>query len=97
MSHNLDATVFVYRHLETGQVCALYADDARAMTGRSDHEHVATLEPRMWIEAHYDDVAREREACAKAAEDTARYCSSLASRSMVLEAAAAIRIRSTTK
>ena len=68
MTHNLEATVFVYRHRETGAIRALYMDDARAMIGRDDYEHVATLEPRMWIESHFDDAVKEREACAKLCE-----------------------------
>ena len=68
MTHNLDATVFVYRNRETGEIRALYVDDARAMIGRDDYEHVATLEPRMWIEHHFDDAINEREACAKIAD-----------------------------
>lgn len=65
MIRNPDATVFVYRHRETGAIRALYVDDARAMIDRDDYEHVATLEPRMWIEHHFDDAINEREACAK--------------------------------
>ena len=68
MTYNIDATVFVYRHCETREIRALYIDDARAMTGRADYEHIATLEPRAWIEAHYDDAEKEREACAQIAE-----------------------------
>lgn len=68
MTHNLDAAVFVYRNRETGAILALYADDERAMIGRDDYEHVATLEPRMWIEHHFDDEIKEREACAKIAD-----------------------------
>ena len=71
MTHNLDATVFVYRHRETGEIRALYVDDARAMNYRPDYEHVDTLEPRMWIEHHFDDEIKEREACAKACENVA--------------------------
>ena len=71
MTHNLEVTVFVYRHRETREIRALYIDDARAMTGRADYEHIATLEPRMWIEAHYDDAEKEREMCAQVCE--ARY------------------------
>ena len=59
--HNLNCTVFVYRHRETGAIRALYTEDARAMTGRDDYEHVASLEPRMWIEHHFDDAAKERQ------------------------------------
>ena len=65
MTHNLCATVFVYRHRETGTITALYSDDACAMNYRPDYEHVATLEPRTWIEHHFDDAINEREACAK--------------------------------
>lgn len=69
MTHNLDATVFVYRHRETGTITALYSDDACAMNYRPDYEHVATLEPRAWIEHHFDDAINEREACAKVCRD----------------------------
>ena len=48
MTHNLNSTVFVYRNRETGAIKALYTEGARAMTGRDDYEHVASLEPRMW-------------------------------------------------
>lgn len=68
MTHNLDAAVFVYRHCKTGAIRALYVDDARAMIDSDDYEHVASLEPRMWIEHHFDDAIKEREACAKIAD-----------------------------
>ena len=68
MTHNLCATVFVYRHRETGEIRALYVDEARSMIDRDDYEHVASLEPRMWIEHHFDDANKEREACAKIAD-----------------------------
>ena len=71
MTHNLCATVFVYRHRDTGAIRALYVDDARAMIGRYDYEHVASLEPRMWIEHHFDDAINEREACAKLCDESA--------------------------
>ena len=61
MAHNLNSTVFVYRNRETGAIKALYTEGARAMTGRDDYEHVASLEPRMWIEHHFDDAAKERQ------------------------------------
>ena len=89
MTHNLDATVFVYRHRETGEIRALYVDDARAMNYRPDYEHVATLEPRMWIQAHYDDARTEREACAQVAEE---WLGPVRDREMHI--AAAIRARS---
>lgn len=74
MTHNLDAAVFVYRIRETGEIHALYVDDARAMIDSDDYEHVASLEPRMWIEHHFDDAIKEREACAKIADaEIAKY------------------------
>ena len=69
MTRNPDATIYVYRHRETGTITALYSDDACAMNYRPDYEHVATLEPRMWIEHHFDDAIKEREACAKVCRD----------------------------
>ena len=71
MTHNLDATVFVYRHRKTGEVKALYYDSVLGMTYQTDYEHVATLEPRMWIEHHFDDAIKEREACAKLCDESA--------------------------
>ena len=71
MTRNPDATVYVYRHRETGTITALYSDDACAMNYRPDYEHVATLEPRMWIEHHFDDAIKEREACAKLCDESA--------------------------
>lgn len=68
MSRNPDATVYVYRHRETGAITALYSDAALDMLYQADHEHVATLEPRAWIEHHFDDAVKEREACAKIAD-----------------------------
>lgn len=69
MNNNLDATVFVYRHRDTSEVKALYHDSALGMTYQTDYEHVATLEPRMWIEHHFDDAVKERKACAKICRD----------------------------
>lgn len=71
MTRNPDATVYVYRHRETGAIRALYVDDARAMIDSDDYEHVASLEPRAWIEHHFDDVIKEREACAKLCDEQA--------------------------
>ena len=91
--HNINATVFVYRHRETRQIRALYIDDASAMTGRADYEHIATLEPRAWIEAHYDDAEMEREQCAQVCEliDTSAFGTE---RPAPNDCAAAIRARS---
>ena len=64
MTHKLDATVFVYRHRGTKEIKTRYLEDARELDGREGWEHVATLEPRMWLQYHYDDMIRERQLCA---------------------------------
>ena len=50
---SFDNAVFVYRHKDTGEICALYREDAVAMTGRAEWLHVGSLEPRAWIEANW--------------------------------------------
>lgn len=59
--HRLDCAVFVYRHKQTKEITALYIDDARAMGDREDFEHVATLEPRLFIQYHYDTIEKMKE------------------------------------
>ena len=61
MTHNLDATVFVYRLRETGQIKCEYIDQAKLMEDDPEWEHMATLEPRMWIECHWADIERNRD------------------------------------
>ena len=56
MTHRLDATVFVYRNIETREVKARYVEGARELDKNPDFVHVATLEPRMWIEYYFDLV-----------------------------------------
>lgn len=68
MENNLSATVFVYRHKETGAIHALYAEDAQALNGHADYDHIATLEPRHWIECHYDDKLNVNQNDARAEE-----------------------------
>lgn len=53
--NNLLATVFVYRERATGKIVAEYIDHT-APRLEPEYEHLATLEPRKWIEAHYDEV-----------------------------------------
>lgn len=60
-THNLDATVFVYKHKATDEVKAFYTNDAFVVDKNSDYEHVATLEPRMFIQEHYAALERERQ------------------------------------
>ena len=61
MTHNLDATVFVYRLFETGQIRCEYIDKARDLEDDPAWEHMATLEPRMWIEHHWMEVERNKD------------------------------------
>lgn len=56
-SHNMSATVFVYEHRKTGEVRAEYIEAALSIGHEDEHwNHVATLEPRMWIQAHWRAV-----------------------------------------
>lgn len=57
--HNLDATVFVYRNKKTKDICCEYREKAMEVDVNL-YDHIATLEPRMYIQYYYD----ERERCA---------------------------------
>ena len=61
MTHNLDATVFVYKEKKTGEIRCEYLDKARHLEEAENWEHIATLEPRMWIQCHWMDVERNRD------------------------------------
>lgn len=50
---SFDNAVFVYRHKDTGEIRALYREDAVAMAARAELVHVGSLEPRAWIEANW--------------------------------------------
>lgn len=57
LPHNIAASVFVYEHRQTGEVRAEYLNAALALGHEDEHwNHVATLEPRMWIQAHWRTV-----------------------------------------
>lgn len=59
-TNNLDATVFVYRNKETMQIKCEYVNKAMALEDDNGWEHLATLEPRAWIEHTYTVRERER-------------------------------------
>lgn len=64
--HRLDATVFVYRNKTNKEIRCEYAD------GKVDgklYEHIATLEPRMYIQYHYDDQEKFALLCEKMGMD----------------------------
>jgi len=51
--NNTAATVFVYRHKATGEVAAHYTDAACIKQALPDWKLVASLEPRLWIQANW--------------------------------------------
>ena len=53
MVSSFDRAVFVYRHRDTGEIRALYCEDAMALAVRAEWLHVGSLEPRAWIEANW--------------------------------------------
>jgi hypothetical protein len=57
--NNLDATVFVYRHRSTGEVRCTYVDGN--LDKNPEWVHEASLEPRLWIQAHWDEITVEKD------------------------------------
>ena len=57
MTHNLEATVFVYKSKTEGSIRAEYMEGARGLD-KDEWIHLATLEPRLWIQYHYEDVEK---------------------------------------
>ena len=52
--HNIEATVCVYENRKTGEARAEYLLESMVLgAGDGEWVHVATLEPRMWIQAHW--------------------------------------------
>lgn len=51
--NNLEATVFVYQSKVNDEVRCCYLEAARAYDNDPEWDHVATLEPRLWIQAHW--------------------------------------------
>lgn len=49
----LEATVYVFKHKETGEVVAHYQAMAQMREPDKTWEHIASIEPRAWIQAHY--------------------------------------------
>jgi hypothetical protein len=54
--NDLSHTVFVYRHKLTGAIETEYLDKALRFEDDENFEHIATINPRMWIEAHYETI-----------------------------------------
>ena len=53
---SFDNAVFVYRHRDTGEIRALYREDAVAMAARAEWVHVGSLEPRTWIQGNWTNA-----------------------------------------
>ena len=58
MTHNLEATVFVYKSKADGSIRAEYMEGALSLLDKDEWIHLATLEPRMWIQYHYEDAEK---------------------------------------
>jgi hypothetical protein len=54
--NDLDATVFVYKHKETGNIEAEFLKEALVFEDNADYEHVATINPRLWIKENYEII-----------------------------------------
>lgn len=54
--YNIDATVYVYRHVVTNELRCEYREQAIELERPPDWWHVATVEPRLWILAHWDEA-----------------------------------------
>jgi hypothetical protein len=52
--------VFVYRNLDTREIKCFYAEEARAIHNDAGFEHLATLNPRMWIQCNWDKVEKQQ-------------------------------------
>jgi hypothetical protein len=52
----IEHAVFVYRDWETAEIRCVYADAAVVMQHDKNFEHLATLNPRIWIERNWDKV-----------------------------------------
>jgi hypothetical protein len=48
--------ILVYRIKSTGEIICAYADRLPPTTNDPDLEHIATLNPRLWIERNWNKV-----------------------------------------
>lgn len=66
--HNIEATVFVYRNKKTKDIRCEYNLTAKDVD-MTKYDHIATLEPRMYIQHHYDDAEKFALMCEKMGAD----------------------------
>lgn len=53
MTH-LDKIVMVFRDRD-GKVVACHSDECKQYLN-GDYQHIATIQPALWIAAHYDEI-----------------------------------------
>lgn len=53
---NTDTVLFVFRNLETLEIHCEHLEKARELEKQPLFQHLATLEPRLWIKEHYEKV-----------------------------------------
>jgi len=51
--NRIEHAVLVYVHRTSGLVRTRYAEDAYDMVAYKDYEHIATLDPALWIEVNW--------------------------------------------
>ena len=65
--HNLQATIFVYRNKQTKDIRCEY--NSTNDVDENKYDHIATIEPRLWIQYHYDDNEKFALLCEKMGMD----------------------------
>jgi hypothetical protein len=65
--HNLQATIFVYRNKQTKDIRCEY--NSTKDVDETKYDHIATIEPRLWIQYHYDDKEKFALMCEKMGMD----------------------------
>jgi len=56
--NNLEATVFVFKHKQTGEIQATYSPQFKDFETDPKWEHVGSLEPRLFIQAIWKKLER---------------------------------------
>jgi hypothetical protein len=54
-----EAAVFVYRYKGSDVIHCEYVEDTKSYEGSPQWEHIATLDPRLWIQAHWKLVEEQ--------------------------------------
>jgi hypothetical protein len=54
--NNIETSVFVFKHKQTGEIQVTYSPQDKDFENDPKWEHVGTLRPRLWIQAHWEKV-----------------------------------------